>query len=102
MHAVQAALQLTASQKDDLMHLRRLFYGKVAQIARQRRDILKRMASSELDLMRKNNKNLELEELTTQLRQNGMEDYRTHIQCTAVMYDGVRLLPCSSCTSCMI
>ena len=98
---MQAVLQFTASQKDDLSHLRRIFHGKLGQLARQRTDILQRMSNSELSLrniedIRDGGRHTQLEELAVQLRQNGMEDYRTHVQCTAIMYDGVStpLSPC--------
>lgn len=92
MLPVQAALQFTASQTDDLMHLRRIYHGKVAQLDRQRKDILEQMSNAELDLMRQDIRNKQLEELMDALRQNSMEVYRTHLQYVAVMYDGVSCL----------
>ena len=54
------------------------------------------MSNSELSLrniedLRDGDRHTQLEELAVQLRQNGMEDYRTHVQCTAIMYDGVSI-----------
>ena len=88
----QAALQLTAHQKDDLMHLRRVYHAKVAQLDRQRRDILEQMSNAELDLKRQDIRNKQLDELMCALRQNSMEVYRTHLQYVAVIYDGVSCL----------
>lgn len=86
----QAALQFTASQTGDLMYLRRIYHGKVAQLDRQRKDILEQMSNAEL--MRQDIRNKQLEELIDALRQNSMEVYRTHLQYVAVMYDGVSCL----------
>ena len=41
--ALQAAMQLTEAQQEDLMLLRRLFYGKLGVLSRERKDCLKRM-----------------------------------------------------------
>ena len=40
---VQAALQFSEAQQEDLMLLRRLFYGKLGVLSRSRKDCLKRM-----------------------------------------------------------
>ena len=93
--AVQAALQLTASQREDLLHLRRAYFGKVGQLARRRQAILEHMADSELDLPSNSSRHRQLEELAEQLRHCGMEQYRTHIQLHAIMYEGVSPL-CSA------
>ena len=90
--AFQAAVQFTANQTDDLMHLRRVYHAKMAQLDRQRRDILEQMSNAELELMRQDIRNKQLEELMGALRQNSMAVYRTHLQYVAVIYDGVRYL----------
>lgn len=89
---VQAVLQYTSSQKADLLFLRRLFFGKVGQLARQRKDILQRMSNIEAEQMRDGERHEKLNELSAELRENGREDYRTHVQFTAVMHEGVRPL----------
>ena len=88
-------LQHTASQKEDLLFLRRAFFGKLVQLARQRRDILQRMSSSELTSLRDGERRALLPKLSSQLKQNGLEDYRTHIQYTEIMFDGVCLDCCT-------
>lgn len=47
------------------------------------------MSSDELAVLRDGERHTLLEQVSSQLRQNGMEDYRTHVQYTEVMYDGV-------------
>ena len=102
----QAALQFTASQTGDLMYLRRIYHGKVAQLDRQRKGILEQMSNAELELMRQDIRNKQLEELMDALRQNSMAVYRTHLQYVAVMYDGVSCLCMLSvpavCTFCLL
>lgn len=89
---LQAVLQHTANQKADLLFLRRCFFGKMGQLAHQRKDILLRMANIDAEQLRDGQRHEKLGELSTQLRENGREDYRCHIQLTAIMYEGVSLL----------
>ena len=42
---VQVAMKLTEAQEQDLLHLRRLFYGKLGQLARERAALLQQMPS---------------------------------------------------------
>lgn len=86
---VQAVLQHTASQKADLLFLRRLFFGKIGQLARQRRDILQCMSNLESEPRGTGKRHDTLNELTMQLQENGREDYRTHVQLTGAMHEGV-------------
>ena len=43
---MQAALQYTEAQEQDLLHLRRLFYGKLGQLARERAALLRKMPAA--------------------------------------------------------
>ena len=43
---LQVALKFTEAQEQDLMHLRRLFYGKLGQLARERAALLKKMPAA--------------------------------------------------------
>lgn len=43
---MQVALKFTDAQEQDLMHLRRLFYGKLGQLARERAALLKKMPAA--------------------------------------------------------
>ena len=40
---MQVALKYTEAQEQDLLHLRRLFYGKLGQLARERAALLSKM-----------------------------------------------------------
>ena len=42
----QVALQYTEAQEQDLLHLRRLFYGKLGQLARERAALLSKMPAA--------------------------------------------------------
>jgi len=46
MH-LQAILRFTDSQQQDMLHLRRLFYGKLGQLARERASILQQVDAAE-------------------------------------------------------
>ena len=43
---MQVALQYTEAQEQDLLHLRRLFYGKLGQLARERAALLSKMPAA--------------------------------------------------------
>ena len=43
---MQVALQYTEAQEQDLLHLRRLFYGKLGQLARERALLLSKMPAA--------------------------------------------------------
>lgn len=98
---LQVVLQHTASQKADLLFLRRRFFGKIKQLASQRSSLMQRMSNIEAEHLRDGERHEKLAELSAQLKQNGQEDYRTHIHFTAVMYEGVSALCCHTfkCTS---
>lgn len=44
--SMQVALKYTEAQEQDLMHLRRLFYGKLGQLARDRAALLKKLPAA--------------------------------------------------------
>ena len=45
VEVLQVAMKLTEGQEQDLLHLRRLFYGKLGQLSRERAALLKKMPS---------------------------------------------------------
>ena len=97
---MQASLQFTPDQKQDLLHLRRLFLAKVGQLARQRQAILERIANSEGNLPGSSGRDTQLED-AAQLRQNGIEECQIHLQFVGAMVDGVTFSCCNSCCICI-
>ena len=91
---MQASLQFTPDQKQDLLHLRRLFLAKVGQLARQRQALLERIANSEGNLPGSSGRVTQSED-AAQLRQNGIEECQIHLQFVGAMVDGVTFSCCN-------
>ena len=92
MHAgslLQTTLDLTEAQIQDLLYLRRLFCGKVGQLARARKALMSRLPSETIGICHASDKLEEVTNLAEQLRANGSEEYRTSMQFANSFYRGV-------------
>lgn len=100
---MQTVLQYTEEQEQDLMHLRRLFYGKIGQLCRERRALLKQMGSEQdvganIGLENVSVRLSEVSDLAERLQANGADEYRTCMQFTSAFLRGVRdsIFECST------
>lgn len=86
----QAAIDLSEAQQLDLMHLRRIFYGRLGQLLRERKQLLSQVAGDTSDVYRA----LEaVPEFKAQhLRDNGLAEYRAYCQFASAFFRGVRPL----------
>lgn len=78
------------------MHLRRLFYGKIGQLCRERRALLKQMGSDQelgvsIGLDDVSVRLSEVSDLAQRLQANGADEYRTYMQFTSAFLRGVSL-----------
>ena len=94
----QATLDLTDSQRDDLLYLRQLLHCKQGQLARERRALLEKMACSHVEHMDNATKKLsELNQWAEQLRSNGAAEYRVNMEFNSAYWAGVRADPAHIC-----
>ncbi len=100
---VQEVLNFTDSQQQDMLHLRRLFYGKLGQLARERASILQQVDAAEpsgqpfqpmpfnLGFRHTADKLTETKELADQLCANRAEESRTYMYSIVCLYRCVSL-----------
>ena len=95
---MQAATNFTESQQQDMLHLRRLFFGKLGQLSRVRAAIMKQMPAAvqpspvlpfNLDFKSTANKLAETKEWADQLCANRAEESRAFLTCGFCLYRGV-------------
>ncbi len=98
---VQAAMNYSESQKQDILHLRRLFYGKLGQLSRARAAIMDQMPAAvqpspvppfNLDIKSTANKLAETQDWADQLCANRAEESRAYLFCTICLSRGVSLV----------
>ncbi len=98
---VQAAMNYSENQKQDILHLRRLFYGKLGQLSRARAAIMDQMPAVvqsspvppfNLDLKSTANKLAETQDWADQLCANCAEKSRAYLFCTICLSRGVSLV----------
>ncbi len=82
-------MDLTEVQTQDLLHLRRLFTGRIDQLARERELLVKSLQSDAAGDCHVSDKLADMTALTEQLRANGNEEYRAHMQLTSAFFRGV-------------
>lgn len=82
-------LQYTDSQISDLMCLRRYLYGKLGQLARERRAVLTKMTWNQVDSCHPSDKLSKLSTWAEQLQKNGAEEYRTYMQWAIAVFRGI-------------
>lgn len=90
--AAQAAIDLTEPQQLDLMHLRRIFYGRLGQLLRERKQLLSKLSGDTSDLYRTIEAVPESTDIAPQLRDNGLAEYRVYCQFASAFFRGVSLL----------
>lgn len=83
-------MELTDSQVGDLLYLRQLRYCKQGQMARERKALLSKMASNNVEYMgHVSDKLSELTRWSEQLRENGAEEYRVDVEFCSTYYSAV-------------
>lgn len=86
-------MQFTEAQQQDLMLLRRLFFGKLGVLARERRDCLKRMPYGAAATSHEMNIRLsEVVAIAQELHDITAAEYQTKLQFTSAYRRGVRVL----------
>ena len=97
-------MNYSESQKQDILHLRRLFYGKLGQLSRARAAIMDQMPAAvqpspvppfNLDIKFTANKLAETKEWADQLCANRAEESRAYLYCTICLSRGVSLVTVS-------
>ena len=86
---LQNNVELSEAQIQDLLHLRRLFCGKIGQLGRARRSLLSQLPSESIGISHASDKLDQVTSLAEQLRANGSEEYRTYMQFASTFYRGV-------------
>ena len=98
---VQAAMNYSENQQQDILHLRRLFYGKLGQLSRARAAIMDQMPAAvqpspvppfSLDMKSTTNKLADTQEWADQLCANRAEESRAYLFCTICLSRGVSLV----------
>ncbi|DBA68454.1 TPA: hypothetical protein ACH3X2_013746 [Trebouxia sp. C0005] len=93
-----AAMNYSESQKQDILHLRRLFYGKLGQLSRARAAIMDQMPAAvqpspvppfNLDIKSTANKLAETQNWADQLCANRAEESRAYLFCTISLSRGI-------------
>ncbi len=86
-------MQYTEVQTQDLLLLRRLFYGRQAQLDKQRRSLVSKLSANEAttDSPPVNNYS-ELTGLARELRANAAEEHCLRLQCCCACFRGVSSL----------
>ncbi len=91
LHDLQAAMQFTEAQQQDLMLLRRLFYGKLGVLARERKECLKRMPFGAAATGHEVNGRLaEVVTIAQELHDITAAEFQTKLQFTSAYRRGVR------------
>ncbi|DBA68756.1 TPA: hypothetical protein ACH3X2_013375 [Trebouxia sp. C0005] len=84
-----AAIDLTEPQQLDLMHLRRIFYGRLGQLLRERKQLLSKLRGDTSDLYRTIEAVPESTDIAPQLRDNGLAEYRAYCQFASAFFRGI-------------
>ena len=91
-HDVQMALELTESQQQDMMYLRRLLVSKLGQVYRDRKVVLSSMPNDNDGICCSSDRLGDMTDTAEQLRNSGAEELNTYMQFTSAFYRGVSAL----------
>lgn len=106
---LQEALKYTDSQQQDILHLRRLFYSKLGQLARQRAALLQKVPGAGSDLVHYKpvtfnhgyqhvaDKLVETTEVAEQLCANRTEESQVYMYCGFCLFRCVSFLAYEHC-----
>ena len=87
---LQAAMQFTEAQQQDLMLLRRLFYGKLGVLARERKECLRRVPlGAAMTDHEVNGRLAEVLSTAQELRDITAAEFQTKLQFTSAYRRGV-------------
>ena len=93
VHALlQAAMQYSEAQIQDLLHLRQLFVHRMGQLARERKALLENMAHCNMTSNHICDKVSEMTKWSELLRANGAEEHSSYMQILTASGRGVKLL----------
>lgn len=86
---MQTFIDLTEAQQADLMHLRRLFYGRLGQLLRERKELLSKVHTDITHVTWTPDTVPGTAEVADQLRANGIAEYKTYMQFASTFFRGV-------------
>ncbi len=89
---LQPKMAYTESQVRDLLHLRRLYYGKMGQLYRQRKELRAQVplaCMGEVENICATDNYTLLSNLAEKLRQNAAEEYSVFVQSFCAIFRGV-------------
>ncbi|DBA92184.1 TPA: hypothetical protein ACH3X1_015897 [Trebouxia sp. C0004] len=98
LDALLATISYSGSQQQDMLHLRRLFYGKLGQLSRARAAMMAQMPAADrhdavlpfnLDIKSSANKFTETKEWADQLCANRAEESRAYLYCGVCLLRGI-------------
>lgn len=92
----------TEAQVQDLLHLRRLYYGKLGQLYRQRKELRSQLplaCMGEAEGICATDNYTLLSSLAEKLRINAAEEYSVFLQSFCAIFRGVSHLPCQHLVS---
>lgn len=84
------ALELTESQQQDMMYLRRLLFSKLGQVYRDRKVVLSSMPNDSDGICCYSDKLGDMTDTAEQLRNSGAEELNTYMQFTSAFYRGIQ------------
>lgn len=87
-------MDLSESQQQDIMYLRRLLFRKVGQLYRERKVLLAQMLVEHDSVCHSSDKLAQMTDTAEQLRNSGAEELKTYMQFSSAFYRGVRCLVC--------
>ena len=93
---MQPRIAYTNAQTQDLLHLRRLYYGKLGQLYRQRKELRSQVplaCMGDVEGACATDNYTLLSSLAEKLRVNAAEEYNVFLQSFCAIFRGVRHLP---------
>lgn len=98
---LQTTKNLTDAQVQDLLHLRRMFYGRLGQLMRHRKQLLSQVPKTGLHPSGSSNSDAAgTDQLAQQLKTSGADEYQAYTTFASVFFRGVsvpqKLMPVQS------
>lgn len=88
---LQAAKNLTNDQVHDLLHLRRMFYGRLGQLMLRRKQLLTQVPETGLHpSVQSHTGAQDMDQLAQQLKASGTDEYHAYTTFASVFFRGVR------------
>ena len=90
---LQVALDLTEAQKQDILHLRNLFYGKLSALATRRRELLHQVPADAAETsLHASSRLADIMSIAQQLQDNSVAEFKVFMQLSSAYSRGVSLV----------